>query len=233
MDNGWEDSAAAWIASQGDAGDFSRAFVLDEPMLARVRAAKPQRALDVGCGEGRFVRMLKAEGVEAVGLDPTPSLVAEARRLDPVGAYVEGRAEALPFADESFDLVVAYLSLIDIPDYQAGIAEMVRVLSKSGLLLIANLTGHATARVEPQTTPEGDFLFRIDHYHQERATWEAWRGIRILNHHRPLSAYMQALLGHGLTLTHFDEPKPSGGPTAKAERYTRVPWHLIMEWRKG
>ncbi len=230
MDNGWEDSAAAWIASQGDAGDFSRAYVLDDPMLARVRAAKPQRALDVGCGEGRFVRMLKAEGIQAVGLDPTASLIAQARRLDPDSVYLEARAESLPFADESFDLVVSYLSLVDIEDYHTGIAEMVRVLSDGGVLLVANPTSLNTARVAGADERQG---FVIDNYMQESARWEAWRGIRILNHHRPLSAYMQAFLGHGLTLTHFDEPKPSGGPTAKADRYTRVPWHLIMEWRKG
>ena len=63
MSNGWEASADAWVASQGDEGDFGRRWVMDAPMLERVRRRLWRRALDVGCGEGRFCRMLKAEGV--------------------------------------------------------------------------------------------------------------------------------------------------------------------------
>jgi SAM-dependent methyltransferase len=230
MSNGWSESAEAWIASQGESGDFSRAFVLDRPMLARARAVQYHAALDVGCGEGRFARMLKAEGMAVVGLDPTPELIAAARARDPESTYIEGRAEALPFEDETFDLVVSYLSLIDIEDFRTALREMVRVLTQNGSLLIANLTGMNTARVEHAEEDDSGFL--IDHYFEERARWEEWRGIRIRNHHRPLSAYMQACLGLGLTLTHFDEPKPYGGEPHRVARYARVPWHLIMEWRK-
>jgi hypothetical protein len=43
---------------------------------------------------------------------------------------------------------------------------------------------------------------------------------------------MQALLGHGLTLTNFDEPPATGGPPDKRDRYNRVPNFHIMCWRK-
>ena len=38
MSDGWQDSAQAWIAAQGEAGDYGRRFVLDAPMMDRVRA---------------------------------------------------------------------------------------------------------------------------------------------------------------------------------------------------
>ena len=63
-----------------------------------------QRALDVGCGEGRFCRMLKRNGVDVTGIDPTPTLIARARACDADGSYVEGAAEHLPFDNETFDL---------------------------------------------------------------------------------------------------------------------------------
>ena len=237
MDDGWEASASAWIADMGEAGaDFSRRFVLDAPMLARVALVSPTRALDVGCGEGRFCRMLRARGWDVTGLDPTRALLDEARRRDPDSAYVEGVAEALPFADAAFDLVVSYLSLIDIPDFRAAIAEMARVLAPGGRLLVANLNGFASA---------GDGLgwitdetgrrrcFAMDRYLEERASWIEWRGIRILNHHRPLGVYLQAFLGEGLSLAHFDEPAPApDAPTERADSYRRAPWHCVMEWRK-
>ena len=91
----------------GDRGDYGRAFVLDAPMMERVRDRGFHTALDVGCGEGRFCRMMRECGLHAVGIDPTEELIRHARQRDPEGDYRLGRAEALDFADGSFDLVVS------------------------------------------------------------------------------------------------------------------------------
>ena len=127
MQSDWDASAEAWIESLKAGGDFSRVAVLDRPMLAAVHASGAQRVLDVGCGEGRFCRMMAEIVPQVVGLDPTVRLLSEARKLG--GAqYAQGRAEDMPFEDGDFDLVVSYLSLIDIPDSAAAIAEMARVV---------------------------------------------------------------------------------------------------------
>lgn len=73
--SGWDTSAAAWIDIQGEAGDFGRVHVLDAPMLALVDALAPATVLDVGCGEGRFCRMLEARGLATTGVDPTAALI--------------------------------------------------------------------------------------------------------------------------------------------------------------
>jgi len=88
MSNGWDESARAWIADMGERGDYGREFVLDAPMLARVRAGGFRDALDVGCGEGRFCRMFAAHGAKAVGIDPTEALIDKARRRDPAGSLL-------------------------------------------------------------------------------------------------------------------------------------------------
>ncbi|MFT3728998.1 MAG: class I SAM-dependent methyltransferase [Terricaulis sp.] len=236
IENGWNESAAAWIADMGEHGDFGRQYVLDPIMLPRALAAKAGNALDVGCGEGRFCRLLQQHGIATTGLDPTPALLAQARERDPAGAYVEASGEALPMPNASFDLVVSYLSLIDIPDFAAAIAEMSRVLKPGGRLLVANLNSFNTASGDDGWVR--DALGRLKHYPldnylEERAFWTAYRGIRIVNHHRPLSAYMRAFLACGLTLSYFDEPAPVvGAPEPKAERYRRAPWYVVMEWRK-
>jgi hypothetical protein len=63
--------------------------------------------------------------------------------------------------------------------------------------------------------------------------WTEYRGIRVRNHHRPLTSYMSALLGAGLRLSYFDEPSPGADAIPrKAARYRRVPWFLVMEWVK-
>lgn len=232
--DGWTESADAWIDSLGEGGDFGRRFVLDAPMMALAVEGAPADALDVGCGEGRFCRMLQARGVRTVGIDPTARLIDRAIALDPAGDYRIGRAEALDFPDASFDLVVSYLSLIDIPDAGAAIAEMARTLRPGGLLLIANLTSTNTAAQDGgwTTNAAGAPRFAIDHYLEERAEWVEWRGVRVRNWHRPLGAYMAHLLGAGLILIHFSEPEPTGGDPATAARYRRAPWFLVMAWRK-
>lgn len=236
MDNGWQRSADAWIADMGDRGDFGRRYVLDPVMVPRALARSPRKVLDVGCGEGRFSRLLKPHGVEVVGVDPTPAMIAAARTRDTSGVYLEAPAERLPFCDETFDLVVSYLSLIDIPDIRSAIPEMARVLRPGGALLIANLNSFNTANGDEGWVKDSGgrrLHYPIDNYMQERAMWIEYRGIRIVNHHRPLSAYLRALLEAGLILTYFDEPAPvADTPPSRAASYRRVPWFLVMEWLK-
>jgi len=238
-DDGWNESASAWLSEigAGGEGDWSRVAVLDAPMLARVDAGGFTRALDVGCGEGRFSRMLRARGIETIGVEPTKALREAAQQRDPNGAYVEAVAEKLPFEDASFDLAVSYLTLIDIPDYRAAFREMTRVLRPGGALLIANINSFISAgNPDPlgwQRKEDGTPIhFALDGYLDERADWVAWREMRILNWHRPLSDYMKALLGNGLVLTHFDEPAATEDPFGRSARHRRAPWFLVMEWRK-
>jgi hypothetical protein len=119
---------------------------------------------------------------------------------------------------------------------EAAVAEMARVLMPGGALLIANLNSFNTANSEAGWIKDSEgrrVAFPIDHYLEERWVWCEYRGIRIKNHHRPLRAYMQALLGAGLRLTFFDEPSPSAeAPAQKAASYRRAPWFLVMEWVK-
>jgi SAM-dependent methyltransferase len=230
--SGWDTSAAAWIDLQGEFGDFGRVHVLDAPMLALVDALAPATVLDVGCGEGRFCRMLEARGLATTGVDPTAALIERARALHPQGDYrVEG-AEAMTVG--AHDLVVCYLSLIDMPDLDAALTRTVAAIRPSGHLLIANLTAFNTAAVHLGWVKPliGEPSFPIDHYLEERPRRTAWRGVDIVNHHRPRKRYMQALLNQGLVLTHFDEPPATGGPSDKRDRYSRVPNFHIMTWRK-
>ena len=233
VSDGWSASASAWIVEQGDDGDYGRRFVLDAPMRTRVEGCGFRNALDVGCGEGRFCRIMQRAGIRTTGIDPTEALLARARELDPNGDYRLGRAETMDF-DASHDLVVSYLSLIDMPDLAAAIAKMVAALRPGGTLLIANLTSFNTAGPPDGWTRDGDgnLRFSIDHSMDERCNWVSWRGIRIRNWHRPLSTYMTLLLDHGLQLRLFVEPEPTGGEPERIARHRRVPYFHIMEWQK-
>jgi SAM-dependent methyltransferase len=235
MDNGWEVSAQAWVDSIGERGDWGREHVLDPVMVSRITGRSFKRALDVGCGEGRFCRMLKEAGIATTGIDPTPPLLELARRRDPSGDYRSGRAEQLDFEDRTFDLVVSYITLVDIPDFRSAIREMARVLKPGGALLVANLTGFTSAGAEQGWVKDADgkrLHFPVDRYLEEFPFWFEWSGIRIENWHRPLSAYMTAFLEAGLALTFFAEPAPISGEPSSQESFRRVPWFVVMEWTR-
>ncbi|MEM7487538.1 MAG: class I SAM-dependent methyltransferase [Pseudomonadota bacterium] len=234
-ENGWQSSAPAWIARMEGPGDFSRVHVLDDPMIAQVRAAAPASALDVGCGEGRFCRMMAGLGIHTTGLDPVPAMVEAARARDPKGRYVEGFAEALPFPQATFDLVVSYLSLIDIGDPDTAIAEMARVLAPGGTLLVAHLNGFATSSFiagDRRCAETGERLRPLGRYLDEASAWFEWDGLRIRNWHRPLSRYMATFLAAGLHLTAFEEPRPTGGPPDRVRAYGDMPYLMLLAWRK-
>ena len=235
MDNGWDRSAQAWIESMGERGDWAREHVLDPVMLGRVGKGRFERALDVGCGEGRFCRMLEAAGVHATGIDPTSQLLETAKRRDPTGDYRSGRAERLEFDPGSFDLVVSYLTLVDIVDFRRAIGEMARVLKPGGTLLIANLSGFTSACAEQGWVrdAEGERLhYPVDRYLDEFPFWFEWEDIRIENWHRPLTAYMAALLASGLNLRFFAEPGPVSGEPSRQAIFRRAPWFVVMEWQR-
>lgn len=236
MSGGWNESAGAWIAAQDERGDWSRQNIVDAAMLARIEGRGYRAALDVGCGEGRFCRILRQRGIDAIGIDPTAALLEQARRRDPDGDYRSGRAEKLDFEDDRFDLVVSYLTLIDIADFREAIAEMTRVLKPGGRLLVANITSFVSACVADGWVKDEEdryLHFKVDRYLDEFPQWVEWQGIRIENWHRPLGAYMSTFLNNGLVLKFFEEPAPAAtDDSLRATLNRRVPWFLVMEWSK-
>lgn len=102
---------------------------LAEQFVQLVGLSAGERALDVGCGPGALTaRLVERLGVDAVvGVDPSAWFVAAVRARFPGLDVREGRAEALPFADGSFDAVLAQLVVHFMDDPVAGLREMGRV----------------------------------------------------------------------------------------------------------
>jgi len=101
---------------------------------------KGKRALDVGCGDGKFTCVLANYFATVDGIDVNPRKIAEARKaaaaLGLPAHFCTGSGEAIPFADESFDAVAFSNSLHHIPDMDRALREARRVLAPNGLLYI-------------------------------------------------------------------------------------------------
>lgn len=90
--------------------------------------ARPESVLDIGCGEGAFVRRALERGIRAAGVDPNSERVAACRAasLD----VREASAESLPFPDANFAWAVCARSAHHFADLAAGLAEAARVAQR-------------------------------------------------------------------------------------------------------
>lgn len=228
---GWTGSAQAWIDAQGEFGDGSRRDILDpalEPILGNVAGLT---ILDVGCGEGRYARLLATKGATVTGLDPVDDFINLARSRHPQGKYVVGTAEQMPFTERSFDIVLSYLSIVDIPDHRRAIGEMTRVLSSTGRIVLVTISNMASTSDTWVRDTAGRKLYRtVDRYMDEFSLDLKWSGIHIQNYHRPLSAIFSPFFEAGLLLDGFYEPLPAKGSPDYVDEY-RVPTFQIMTFR--
>lgn len=231
----WDESAGAWIANQ-DRGETNRVRLLDSLMLRLCGDVAGKRVLDVGCGEGRFGRMLAERGAFVTDLDATRELVTTARdRGSDRERFVHGDGARLPLTAGVFDLVVSYIALVDIPDFRSAIAEMARVVAPGGRIIVANVSFMSAATGWVRDEAGKRVHYPIDDYFTERASLLEWQGIRILNWHRPLDAYMGAYLGAGLILREFIEPYPEDDSLKDDPRYEdwyRAPNFTVMVWER-
>ena len=105
----------------------------------RLLPAARGRVLEIGVGSGHNLAHYPATVDRVVGLDPSPELLAKARRRLGAAAVpvelVEHSAEAIPFDDGDFDTVVSTWTLCSIPDAAAALAEVRRVLKPNGAFL--------------------------------------------------------------------------------------------------
>ncbi len=128
----WGYDAVAWLVSMG-AWDAWRRAALDEVRGARV--------LETGSGTGALLAAMAVRQA-AVGLEPSPAMLRVAvRRLHAQGSsgkVVQGSAERMPFAGQSFETVVATFPAPYIAE-PATLAEVVRVLCPGGRLVVAGL----------------------------------------------------------------------------------------------
>jgi SAM-dependent methyltransferase len=126
------------FVTSGDAydlfmGRYSRA--LAAPFADAAGVVAGQSVLDVGCGPGALTGVLVERlGIESVwAVDPSPPFVAECQARHPGVDVRLGRAEALPFDDETFDRVLAQLVLHFVTDPESAAAEFRRVLRPGGV----------------------------------------------------------------------------------------------------
>lgn len=164
-----------------------------------------QQVLALGCGQGRDARLLADLGGTVTGVDISTRLLDYARQLEhaaPRGiAYVEGNAHNLTgFDDASFDGVSCYLALIDMPDLDATIRSVARVLRPGGWFGFVIV--HPC--YPPHIAAVGGYSIEGEYLKDNRLDWLPPHA-----YHRKLSTYVNLLVDARLSITRTVEPRDS------------------------
>jgi SAM-dependent methyltransferase len=239
-DDLWEQHAGWWQDGFTDGADPE----YEEQILplAAAHLAGAATVLDVGCGEGQIARLALAGGARtAVGIDPTWGQLEVAAQRAGGARYARAAAAQVPFADASFDAVVACLVFEHIRDVDAAIAEVARVLVPGGrFLFFLNhplLQTPNSGWIDDQVLDPPEQYWRIGPYLVEDETLEeVEKGVFIPFIHRPLSRYVNTLAANGLTLRRMEEPAPPPGFLARASEYAAaasIPRLLLLRSEKA
>jgi ubiquinone/menaquinone biosynthesis C-methylase UbiE len=125
---------------------------LDRELLMRfANDVKGRGAVcDMGCGPGHVARFLRDAEVDAFGLDLSPQMLEQARRLNPDLEFREGNMLTLDLPDGALAGITAFYAIVNIPMESLPVVfrEMFRVLAPGGLLLLAFHIGDEVIRPE-------------------------------------------------------------------------------------
>lgn len=163
-DSLWKDTAGIDPTTARDLADrLEKRGIAPDEVAARgayldlLGIAPGDRVLDVGCGSGVVTREIakRVGSGRAVGVDPSAALLTIAREIAARTSvadrieFREGSALALPFADSSFDRAIAVTVLGHIPNGDAAIPELVRVVRSGGTVGAFDFDSDMTAFTHP------------------------------------------------------------------------------------
>ncbi|MEF2073057.1 class I SAM-dependent methyltransferase [Consotaella aegiceratis] len=229
----WSRVAQEWIA-WARAPDHD-AFWRYREAFARFVGTGTGTVLDIGCGEGRVSRELKALGYRVTAADPVRDFVEAARQADSAHAYAVAGAADLPFETGSFDRVIAYNMLMDVEDVPGAAKEIGRVLRPTGTLIVSIVHPFTDRGRFADEDPDAAFVLTGSYFGRQRFEGTEERdglAMRFAGWSQPLEAYVAALAGAGLAVTALAEPRPDcSGAMKRLERWTRVPLFLWLKAR--
>jgi SAM-dependent methyltransferase len=226
----WERQAESWVRWAREPGhDTYWRFHRDR--FLELLPPPRRLTLDVGCGEGRLARDLKALGHSVVAVDRSSTMVLHTRAADPELDVREADAAALPLEAGEADLVISFMSLMNTDDLEAAVREAARVLERGGRYCIAITHSLNTAGGFESDEPDARFVIEgsyFDRGAKEVAVERNGLEMTFLDAHRPLEDYFRALEATGFLVERVREiPDTTEEPDRPSIlRWRRIPLFL-------
>ncbi len=146
----WWDKSCALYQINDERCDYIETCV--ERVFGK-KALRQQEALEVGCGGGLICEALVRRGATVIGIDVSQGAIEAARShaqqsgLGRRAHFVQGSAEALPYADGSFSVIVCLDVLEHVQDLRKTIREIARVLAPGGIFIFDTINRTLLARL--------------------------------------------------------------------------------------
>jgi len=241
----WEEFAVDFTSNYTSQGDPHREVLLNPVLLELIGPVKDMRILDAGCGEGYLSRILAELGASVVAVDYSHKMIEIAgerteSRFDI--KFRHGNIENLDFLkNESFDIVVSNMALMDLPEYELAINEANRLLVHDGNFIFSISHPCFTPSVHGWVkNGEGEKLhWKVDQYFNEGAYkmpfLPAYPQCDLLQFHRTLGSYYRTVVNSGFIVEELVEPTPR---REKLEKYPgfiddfRMSQFLVFKARK-
>lgn len=254
----WNDAAEAWTDFVREGKDIARNEMNLQPVLYLLGNIKGKMILDLCCGEGINSRIVAGMGAQVTGIDISERLIEfadEKEKKDRQGIeyHVIDASNMDRFENESFDLVVCFMALMDIEDYRKSISEVSRVLNASGRFIFSithpcfeqrikdgKITGGwEFESVGHESDTDNALHYKVDDYFEtdipETVPWTMPRlkkPFETIAFHRTLSEYSKALHDSNLLISRIIEPKPTEVgikqlPVMKG--FLRIPHSIVVE----
>jgi len=222
----WDENADLWANQLREGYDIFRDHFNNPNFFKLIGDLKDKKVLDAGCGEGYNTRLLAKKGAKVFGVDISKRMIelAEQEELQqPLGiSYKLASLTDLSFfQDESFDIVVSFMALMDCSDYQGAIKEFFRVLGKNGdLFFCIHHPCFLTKGHEWLLNEEGrkNELIICNYFDDEPWIWK-WKFSHAKDEDiepfkdpcfpKILSEYLNILIEQGFIIKKITEPRPS------------------------
>lgn len=223
----WEANADTWTRHSRAGYDVYRDALNTPAFLSILPPIDGLDGLDIGCGEGTNTRKLAELGARMRAVDIAPTFIAHARALEdaePLGiGFQVGDGMALPFADGSFHFATSFMALMDMPDQDLAFREVARILRPGGFFQFSILhpcfvpPHRRNLRDENGRSRALEIAGYFDATDGEVESWwfetvpeEERRNVapfRVPRFHRTLSAWVEFIVGAGLVIEKFAEPR--------------------------
>lgn len=234
----WEKVAGSYDRLVGETGDVAHRKVINPIVSKFLGDLKGQSVLDAGCGNGYWSRRLAKKANKVVGVDFTEELIQVAKSKSSASnlEFIVGDLKKLNLPEDTFDVVLCNMVLMDVDGLDKAVGEMARVLKTGGRLVVS--VTHPCFENPPHTSTlesdEGEKIGRlVKHYFKTgvvRDFDQNWDDKHHYQHcHYTVSDYLNTFSKHKLFIEQTSEPNWS---EIMKEGYSHTPYFLIFKLRK-
>ncbi len=203
---GWANASQEDAERHGDEGDFARQHLLNPALFALVGKVAGKKILDAGCGQGYLCRILARQGAIVTGVEPAEvwyryALEQEQRKSLGI-TYLQEDLSLFTSHKNTFDIVIANMVFMDIPDYETAVHNCIATLKTGGNFIFSIL--HPCFEESAREWNKKGYV-EVRDYLKDYTIRDGYAGA----FHRPLSSYLNLVIEAGCVIQRVVEPQLS------------------------